>query len=172
MKPLLQTARLDLYSCQSLMTNPHNAAVITGILTPDTAAFLPADWQICPAAKHAFDWLSNKLIDCEIYLALPTGAMEHESLELQNVPLGLFIVHLEQSIAHIGYLINAQYWHQGYGTELLCGCLTYLRTHSLVKTVYAGVDPNNLGSVRTLEKCNFQLVSKGPQQNTFYTLNL
>ncbi|KZN47890.1 GNAT family N-acetyltransferase [Pseudoalteromonas luteoviolacea] len=172
MKPLLQTARLDLYNCKSLITSRNSAAIITGILTPDTAAFLPEDWQTRPDANHAFDWLNNKLIESEIYLALPKGTINQASLKLQNVPLGLFIFHIEQSIAHIGYLINEQYWHQGYGTELLFGCLAYLRTQSLAKTVYAGVDPNNLGSVRTLEKCNFQIVSNDAQKNTFYTLHL
>ncbi|MBQ4814339.1 GNAT family N-acetyltransferase [Pseudoalteromonas luteoviolacea] len=173
MKPLIQTARLDLYNCETLITSHDNAAIVTSMLTPNTAAFLPEDWQSPPDANLALDWLINKLSQSEIYVALKKGDLSESSRQIRSAPLGLFIVHIEQITAHIGYLIHEQYWHQGYGTELLIGCLTYLRTHSLVKTVYAGVDENNLGSVRTLKKCNFQAVGNDAEQQTaFYTLHL
>ncbi|MCF2856199.1 GNAT family N-acetyltransferase [Pseudoalteromonas sp. SMS1] len=173
MNTLFSTPRLDFYCCKSLLCRPGNAHYITSILSARTTAFLPKDWQTSPEADKAFKWLNEKLLDSEIFIALPRNTLSNNAKTLNAPPLGLFIAHIEQATAHIGYLIHAPFWQQGYGSELLSGCIDYFRTHALAKTIYAGVAPNNQGSIRALQRCHFTLVSQGNQDtNAFYQLQL
>ncbi|KZN45151.1 hypothetical protein N474_05700 [Pseudoalteromonas luteoviolacea CPMOR-2] len=173
MKTLFTTPRLDFFCCNELLLKPSNANFITRILTTNTATFLPDDWQTKPDSNEALHWLKERLIQSDIFVALPRNELSKTLQALRSPPLGLFIMHIEQDTAHIGYLIHEQFWHQGYGTELLAGSIDYLRDNTLVKTIYAGVDPNNVGSIRALEKCSFTQESLGNKDtNAFYKLQL
>ncbi|ESP91209.1 GNAT family N-acetyltransferase [Pseudoalteromonas luteoviolacea] len=165
MTPLFQTSRLDFYTCSALLETPECATSIVKILTPSVVSFLPQDWQSPPQDCDAHHWLNGKLKEAEIYIAVPKSSPLNSTFH----PIGLAIVHSEQYSAHLGYLVAEQDWGKGYGTELLSGVMGYLRQNTPIKTVHAGVDPNNLGSIRALEKCRFELAQTSVAgRNAFY----
>ncbi|MDK2594302.1 GNAT family N-acetyltransferase [Pseudoalteromonas obscura] len=165
MTPLFQTSRLDFYTCSALLENPKRAIPTVQILTPSVVSFLPQDWQSPPQDCRAHHWLNDKLKEAEIYIAVP----KQSSLNSTYIPLGMAIVHSEQYNAHLGYLIAEQAWGKGYGTELLSGVMDYLKHNTAIQTVHAGVDPSNLGSIRALEKCRFELAQASVAgKNSFY----
>ena len=55
----------------------------------------------------------------------------------------------------VGYWIGKAYWGKGIASAALH---TYLTEHELRRPLHAHVVATNLGSIRVLEKCNFELV--------------
>lgn len=49
------------------------------------------------------------------------------------------------------------YWNKGYGTEVMKGIMKYLKATPL-ESLYATCDGRNLGAVRMMEKCEFELI--------------
>ncbi|MDK1289368.1 GNAT family N-acetyltransferase [Pseudoalteromonas umbrosa] len=165
MSSLFTTQRLCVYHCQSLLSKPNHAQQITHILTPAVTAFLPKEWQSPPLDEHAVQWLSDKLKEADIFIAMS----RETTLKDRTLPIGLTLFHRSGDTAHIGYLIAEQAWGQGFGSELLSGLMTYLAYTTSIKTVFAGVDPHNKGSIRALEKCHFHLDTTAKDgQNAFY----
>lgn len=68
----------------------------------------------------------------------------------------------------IGYTISPEYARQGYAYEVICSIVRYLKVIGAKKAI-ADVDPNNIPSVKLLEKLNFILVK---QQGTEYIYSI
>ncbi|SFA71154.1 MULTISPECIES: GNAT family N-acetyltransferase [unclassified Bacillus (in: firmicutes)] len=65
-----------------------------------------------------------------------------------NIPEGIEKVEL---IYHFG----KQAWGKGYAKEAAQACLQVAENHGQVRTIYAAADPNNIGSLKILEKIGF-----------------
>ena len=74
------------------------------------------------------------------------SSKEEESKFEKNYPTG---------VARIGYCIAKDEWGKGYATEACKKMIEVAIEVGMTKLV-APVHPNNLGSVRVLEKCGFQ----------------
>lgn len=62
----------------------------------------------------------------------------------------------EDRQAEIGYTIAPDSQGQGYGTETVYGLITYLYRNLNMHRIIATTDPNNIGSIRILEKLGFR----------------
>ena len=72
----------------------------------------------------------------------------------------------------IGYRFLEKYWNLGYGTEVLNGMISYSKKKGLIDVI-AYVSPQNVGSIRTLEKNQFSKIGIDSKTKDFiYTLKL
>lgn len=60
----------------------------------------------------------------------------------------------------LGYRFFKKYWNQGYATESSIGCLNYGFDKLKLEEVYATVMPENIASVRVLEKLGFRFLKE------------
>ena len=60
----------------------------------------------------------------------------------------------------LGYRFFQEYWNQGYATESSQYCLDYGFNELNLKEIFATVMPENIGSVRVLEKLGFQFIKE------------
>lgn len=83
----------------------------------------------------------------------------------ESVYIGHGFVTAEESAdeAEIGYLLFANYWGQGFGTEIAAAVLEQARQR--YRRVIATVDLDNPASIRVLQKLNMQC--EGEQQDEF-----
>lgn len=58
---------------------------------------------------------------------------------------------------NLGYRLDKNYWGKGYATQLAKSAIDYAFTGLKFDEVYALVRPNNLASIRVLEKCKMEL---------------
>ena len=64
----------------------------------------------------------------------------------------IIIDDLNNKKSSMGYCINKKFWGKGYGTELLRGMKKLSFNILNLHRIYALVDPENIGSIRVLEK--------------------
>ena len=64
---------------------------------------------------------------------------------------------IEQKEAQLGYIINPQYWGNGYGSEVLKIIVNFGLNQLCLNTIIAEIDPNNLTSAAILEKHGFSV---------------
>jgi [ribosomal protein S5]-alanine N-acetyltransferase len=81
--------------------------------------------------------------------------------------------------AELGYALGREHWGRGYMQEALTALLSFCFVELNMHRMEADVDPNNVSSVRTLERLGFQregylrerwLVGGGVQDTLFYGL--
>lgn len=61
-----------------------------------------------------------------------------------------------ENSVEVGYDLNSNYWSQGYMTEAMNALLTYVRECMHVIKVEACISVKNIGSIRLVEKLNFE----------------
>lgn len=62
---------------------------------------------------------------------------------------------LPEGVARVEYYIKKEQWHKGYATEAVKKMIDFASEIGVTKLV-AKVEPDNLASIRVLEKCGFQ----------------
>lgn len=67
----------------------------------------------------------------------------------------------------IGYTLDSDYWHQGYGVEAVSSLIYFLYNAFKIGNFYAYIDPNNLASIKLVSKLGFCYL-----KNNIYGLNL
>lgn len=60
----------------------------------------------------------------------------------------------EGTYLRLGYLVSKVMWNNGLATELVDGFIHWCKENN-ISTVLAGVEPDNIASIRVLEKNNF-----------------
>lgn len=68
--------------------------------------------------------------------------------------------HPEEDEVDLGFRFHRKFWNKGYGTESSMACLDYGRDTLKLKRVVANAMPQNIGSIRVLEKCGFAFEKK------------
>ena len=56
----------------------------------------------------------------------------------------------------LGYILGRSHWGKGYGYEAACLALDYAFANLAARRVMADTDPDNMGSIKLLEKLGFQ----------------
>jgi len=137
---------------------------------------------LTPAVTHSLPNAFHSATDAESVVSLLTGLMSEAMVfqfslrSLPNCPIGLVFLAPEQTksanSAHLGYLLAEQYWRQGLAFELLQALLTQLRDQGTFERIIAGVEADNIGSIKLLEKLGFELTSTQQENHRFYQLLL
>ncbi len=70
---------------------------------------------------------------------------------------GIRLANPDAREADIGYVLNREYWGKGYGTEAAKTLLRFGFDELLLHRVYATCDPQNLASIRVLERIGMRI---------------
>lgn len=63
----------------------------------------------------------------------------------------------------LGYWLGTSYWQKGYASEAVREVLTFMKVKNWTKyPTFAKASPNNLASMRVLQKCDFVLLKPKP----------
>ncbi len=155
---LFTADRIRVLDCLQL-TNAHTEAQaeIIALLTPEVTAWLPPHWQQVRSGDSLQKLIENTNEEGACYAICPVDSLH---------PLGLLILSKCDSTGsiHIGYLFAQSCWGKGYASELLGALVHWAEAKSECKRLVGGVAPQNLASIRVLEKAGFTL--DGSAENT------
>jgi len=129
---------------------PDLANIVEEMFVPDVTKRFPVMWRGNYDKKRAKAWIQERDSESKTLLAV-----EKETRK----PLGYinFFREGERSkgtYLRLGYLISKAMWNNGLATELVQGFIHWCKEND-ISTVLAGVDPDNIASIRVLEKNNF-----------------
>lgn len=92
-------------------------------------------------------------------LAMENKAIRYAIIELQSNRIigscGYNMLDFTNSKAEIGYEISKQYWGKGYAQEAIRALLDYAFSALQLVRIEAKVEPENINSIRVLQKLNF-----------------
>lgn len=124
---------------------------IIEILTPNVTKSLPDGWQNISNIDDAQEWIENR--DDESHFVTIQLLSTNETVG--------FIFLYEFNSRHkyynirFGYLLSEDVWGKGLGTELLEGLIKWCQAEGDIKSLSGGVETDNLGSIKVLEKTGF-----------------
>ena len=142
-----------------LKANSIDPDTVVSILTPKATAQLPDDWQTITSNQAAQKWLSQRLVEGQVY-----KISEKDSQSLigflftyeTNTGTGLEL--------RLGYLLSEQYWGKGLASELIGGLITECKQQG-VSTLMGGVTKDNIASAKVLTKNGFVLVGNNSENS-------
>lgn len=130
------------------------------ILSPNVTKMLPNGWQNISNLKLAEQWVKER--------SLESTFLTIQEIENKKLIGFLFLYPTNKNNYHFGYLLSEKHWGKGYGTELIKGLLIWCKTQVEIKTLIGGVDQNNIGSIKVLEKNGFVTKNKNTDTILFY----
>jgi len=140
---------------------------VSNIMTPGVTQALPAAWQNINTASEAENWLKRVNDECSFLLVQLKDTQEIIGFVFLYEPP---IIRLPIDV-RIGYLLNEQYWGAGIASELIKGFLTWCDTYGLIRSITAGVEFDNIGSIKVLEKNGFVPAESNEDGSIFYVYN-
>lgn len=120
-------------------------------MTPNVTKSLPDGWQNLNTLKKAEKWLFERKMDSNFYAISLTGS---------NEIIGFLFLYSENETRgsnelRLGYLISEAIWGKGIGSELIKGLVTWCYDTKSFSSISGGVEKENIGSIRVLEKNGF-----------------
>ena len=134
------------------------------LLTPNVVKSLPEYFQNVSTDKAAQAWLDT--INQEGELLLIRSKTEHELIGC------IFMHEATADIVHIGYLFAEHHWGKGFAKESLSRLIDTLSASSSSLTLIAGVERNNVASIKLLSILGFKLNIDNQSEALFYQLSL
>lgn len=136
------------------------------ILTPNVTKALPDGWQNISTIDSAQEWIKNR--DNESHFLTI-------QLSSTNETVGFIFIYESDSESkyynlRFGYLLSEQVWNKGLGTELVEGLINWCRKEGDIKSISGGVETDNIGSIKVLEKTGFSAstIDNSTEQVVFY----
>jgi [ribosomal protein S5]-alanine N-acetyltransferase len=119
--------------------------------------------------------LSEKEAHERFDLALQFGRINPDfgifSVWLKEAPqyLGLARMKLDDDgSVEIGYNLLEEYWGKGYGFEIAKTLMDFLILKTEKRNIYALIEPENIGSVKIVEKLGFQKTEETSGDRTYF----
>jgi len=137
--------------CDEVLGATELEQVVQSLLTPEVTAYLPEHWRNRGPSGSAQSWIAER--DQEGAILLVVTASTH-------TPVGFLTLFESDDTAvghqeiRLGYVLAESAWGQGLATELLAAFVDWSRQAG-IRRLIAGVLPDNIASVRVLEKCGF-----------------
>ncbi len=136
------------------------------ILTPNVTKSLPDGWQNISTIDSAQEWIKERNKESHFVTI---------QLLTTNETIG-FIFLYESDSKHkfydlrFGYLLSEKVWGKGLGTELIEGLIKWCKTAGDIKSISGGVETDNIGSIKVLEKTGFSAstLDSSTEQVVFY----
>ncbi|TDM54380.1 GNAT family N-acetyltransferase [Aliivibrio fischeri] len=159
-----KTSRLMIEHIDSVIVTEQASQVvlnkIVALLTPQVTQGLPPYFHDIETLKEAEIWLKKMSNESQLFTV---------SAKNTNDIIGfLFLSGSDNKEVHLGYLLGDEYWHKGYGSELLGGLLDYLHEHPSIERLVGGVDKDNIASAKLLEKVGFTTKEEKHPMVVFY----
>lgn len=139
-------------------------ASVLSIMTPNVTKTLPDGWQQLDALDKAENWIAERLQDSHFYAL--TSTETHEII-------GYLFLYTEvgSNALRLGYLLSELHWGKGLGSELVKGLVAWCKQTKLVTAISGGVEQDNIGSIKVLEKNGFYLSDEAlPEGMLLYTI--
>ena len=132
------------------LEQPDLVNIVEEMLVPDVTKRFPVMWRGDYDKKRAKFWIQERDSESKTLLAV-----EKETKK----PLGYINFFKEGdrsrgTYLRLGYLVSKAMWNNGLATELVEGFIHWCKENS-VSTILARVEPDNIASIRVLEKNNF-----------------
>jgi RimJ/RimL family protein N-acetyltransferase len=130
------------------------AGVVAELLDDEATRWLPPGWQGPYDRERAAAWIAERDAESTVLLASDSHA---------GRAVGLVLIHVQPdgagapATARIGYLLARAARGRGLGGELLGGLVARCRADPTLHALTAGVAPDNIPSVRLLERHGFVL---------------
>jgi ribosomal-protein-alanine N-acetyltransferase len=152
------TERLDVDEWHRASGGADLAKVVAATLTTAVTDPLPPGWQGQYDEARARHWVTER--DAEGTTLLVTEGAS-------AAPIGLVLLFEEPSgdgrfvDVRLGYLLAEHAWGRGLGGKLLSGLVGWCSAHE-VRRLIGGVAPDNLASMRMLERAGFERAAVEP----------
>lgn len=121
------------------------------IMTPNVTKDLPDGWQKLNTLEKAQEWVNERKKDSFFY-----------TIQLLNSDeiIGFLFLYTENETTEsydlrLGYLLSESSWGKGFGSELIKGLVVWCKKENNIGSISGGVESNNFGSIRVLEKNGF-----------------
>lgn len=136
------------------------------ILTPNVTKALPDGWQNISTIGGAQEWINER--DKESHFVTIQLLSTNETVGF----IFLYEAESEQKFYDLrfGYLLSEEVWGKGLGTELIEGLIKWGKTEGDIKSISGGVETDNFGSIKVLEKTGFSAstIDSSTEQVVFY----
>ncbi|NER12598.1 GNAT family N-acetyltransferase [Leptobacterium flavescens] len=138
----------------------HFVDVVKNILTPKVTKYLPDGWQNLSYNEDINNWIKDR--DSESCFL---------NLRMSNTIVGFCFLSIsetetEKLDVRFGYLLSEGVWDKGLGTEFIRGLVNYCNKLEIINSISGGVERQNSGSIRVLEKTGF--VKESEKGNTLF----
>lgn len=152
---LFQTNRLSIYNWNGIEKSTKSKEQlyedVLKIMTPNVTKDLPDGWQNLDSQQETERWVEERINDNHFYVIQPK---ENKKM------IGFLFLHTENETSEatdirLGYLLAESTWGAGMGSELIKGLIDWCEEGNRVKSISGGVEANNNGSIRVLEKNGF-----------------
>lgn len=132
------------------LDQPDLVNIVEEILAPEVTKTFPVMWRGNYDKKRAKAWIQERDSESKTLLAVEKDTKK---------PLGFINFFKEGdrtkgTYLRLGYLLSKVMWNNGFATELVEGFIDKCKEND-ISTVLARVDPDNIASIRVLEKNNF-----------------
>lgn len=137
------------------------AKEVIEILTPNVTKSLPDGWQNVTNLAGAQDWIKER--DQESHFITIQLLATEETIGF----IFLYEANSEQNYYDLrfGYLLSEKVWGNGLGTELIRGLIKWCREEGDIKSISGGVEVDNIGSIKVLEKTGFSKATAGESKD-------
>lgn len=133
---------------------------VMDILTPSVVESLPPYFQNVNSISSAQEWLKHVVSDGRLFIVKLVG---------ESKAIGFVFLSTEDSgDTHIGYLLGESFWGKGYATEILKGLIDFIKSEDQVTRLIAGVDTDNVASIKLLQRLGFIHSSNEDNGTMFY----
>ena len=127
------------------------AETVIRILTPRVTRSLPYGWQGISTLSAASKWINERCGESRFLIVQLLSTNEIVGfIFLYGHPLPKKYYELR-----FGYLLTETIWGKGFGTELVKGLMEWCEKAGDIASVSGGVEPENIGSIKVLEKNGF-----------------
>ena len=138
------------------LNKPDLETIVQEILVPDVTKTFPVMWQGDYDKRRAKFWIEERESESKSLLAVeketnkPIGIINFFKVGAKSIGRN----GSEGTYFRLGYLLSKVMWNNGFATEFVEGFMHWCKENNIA-TVLAAVDPENIGSIRVLEKNNF-----------------
>jgi RimJ/RimL family protein N-acetyltransferase len=163
-----QTERLRVFGYFDYVKDQANesalASSVTSIMTPEVTESLPTEWQNINTIIDANNWISEVSKESNFLLV--------QLKKTKGIVGFIFLYEPETFKAPIdlrlGYLLSEDTWGHGMGGELIKGLLAWCKSSGKISTITAGVEPDNIGSIKVLKKNGFSQTNSNNEGTLLY----
>lgn len=137
---------------------------IVHLMDKDVMATLPPSWNNVDTPKKREEWILEREDESLCLAALSKDDHAIIGLVFLSKPK-----EDEKNVeVRIGYLISKNYWGCGYATEIVGGLCALCSGENKIAQLIAGVDTNNIASVKALTKNGFYMAKREINGTEFY----
>lgn len=158
--------RVNQFSEKGIRSYEYFTRQIIDILSSEVTKALPEGWQNITSIDKAKHWIKER--DEESTVLLIHRVVDSELIGF----IFLYPITAEDNLVDLrfGYLLSKTEWGKGLGTEVVKGIVDTCIAQGNIRSISGGVEVDNIGSIKVLEKCGFQALDQeeGMEHIIFY----